>query len=181
MARTGFALSQADEQSLTAPQAHNERAMSRFHAIRKQLPELLDALIKGEAYRRGLRPAVPHVEGVYLFTEDGVHRYVGRTRNANRRLGEHTRPSAPENSAPFAFNIAKADAETTGTIVSGTRKEVARSASFGPLFAAAKERVRAMEFRVVEIDQKPALSSVFEVYASMALETEGAFNLFETH
>jgi hypothetical protein len=64
--------------------------------------------------------------------------------------------------------------------LTGTRDEIAVHADFGPLFKAAKERVRAMEFRFVEIDD-PAVSTVFEVYAAIALHTEGEFNLFETH
>jgi hypothetical protein len=125
-------------------------------------------------------PAAPAVAGVYLFSEGGDHRYVGRTRNANRRLGEHTRPSSPENSAPFAFNIARRDAAAAGLEVGGPRKLVATHADFEQYFVAAKERVRAMDFRVVEIED-PAVSTIFEVYASVVLGTEGDYNLFETH
>ncbi len=157
-----------------------ERALERFREIERQLPDLLDGLLAAPPYWRGESPAVPAVAGVYLFTEDGVHRYVGRTRNGNRRLGEHTRPSSKENSAPFAFNIAKADARTAGTDVAGSRKQVAALPGFAPYFTAAKQRVRAMDFRVVEVVD-PALSTIFEVYAAIALGTEGEFNLFETH
>lgn len=125
-------------------------------------------------------PAVPAVAGVYLFSEDDGHRYVGRTRDANRRLGEHTRPSSPENSAPFAFNIARRDAAAAGLAVDGPRTVVAVRPDFVPYFIAAKERVRAMDFRVVGIED-PALSTIFEVYASIVLGTEGDYNLFETH
>lgn len=156
------------------------RALERFRDIERQLPRLLDSLVAAPAYRRGKEPPAPAIAGVYLFTEDGVHRYVGRTRNANRRLGEHTRPSSKENSAPFAFNIAKAEARRAGFDVAGTRQEVAAIAGFAPYFSDAKEHVRAMEFRVVEIVD-PAMSTIFEVYASIALGTEGEFNLFETH
>jgi hypothetical protein len=125
-------------------------------------------------------PAAPAVARVYLFSEDENHRYVGRTRNANRRLGEHTRPSSPENSAPFAFNIARRDAAAAGLEIGGPRTLVAAHADFEPYFIAAKERVRAMDFRVVEIED-PAVSTIFEVYASLVLGTEGDYNLFETH
>lgn len=37
-----------------------------------------------------------------------------------------------------------------------------------------------MDYRFVTIEI-PAVSAIFEVYASMALGTEGEFNLFETH
>ncbi len=154
--------------------------VARYRAIEQQLHPLLEALLAAPSYRRGRKPAVPAVAGVYLFTEDGTHRYVGRTRNANRRLGEHTRPSSPENSAPFAFNIARRDAQDAGVEVAGPRKLVAARPEFEPFFKAAKERVRRMDFHVVEI-QDPAVSTIFEVYASIALDTEGDFNLFETH
>lgn len=163
-----------------AGMSEHEHALDRFREIERQLPGLLDALVASQPYRRGEKTPAPAVAGVYLFTEDGIHRYVGRTRNANRRLGEHTRPSSKENSAPFAFNIAKAEARNRGTDVSGPRKAVAALPSFTPHFTAAKKRVRAMEFRVVEVED-PAVSTIFEVYASIALRTEGEFNLFETH
>ncbi len=118
--------------------------------------------------------------GVYLFTEKGVHRYIGRTRNANRRLGEHIQKSSPQNSAPFAFNIAKAEAAREGIEFIGTRDEIAATPEFAPYFQQAKERIRAMDFQVIEIAD-PVLSTIFEVYAAVALETEGDFNLFETH
>jgi hypothetical protein len=150
--------------------SEHEHALARFREIEHQLPGLLDALLAGPPYRRGEKPSVPPVAGVYLFTEGGIHRYVGRTRNANRRLGEHTRPSSKENSAPFAFNVAKSEARSGGLDVAGSRKAVAALPGFTPHFAAVKERVRAMEFRVVEVVD-PAVSTIFEVYASIALGT----------
>lgn len=121
-----------------------EHALARFRMIEQQLPGLLDALLAGPAYRRGEKPPAPTVAGVYLFTEDGVHRYVGRTRDANRRLGEHTRPSSRENTAPFAFNIAKREAKAA-LEVTGSRKHVAALEGFIPYFTAAKQRVRTMD------------------------------------
>ncbi len=62
----------------------------------------------------------------------------------------------------------------------GTRAEVAAQIAFSEKFGMAKQRVRGMEFRFVAISN-PALSTIFEVYASIALGTEGDHNLFETH
>lgn len=157
-----------------------EWALERFREIEKQLPSLLKTLVTAHPYHRDKRPAVPHVQAVYLFTENSRHLYIGRTRNANRRLGEHTRPKSPQNSAPFAFNIAKKEAARAGLTFSGTRKEIAAISAFQPHFTSAKKRVRMMEFRLVEIDSA-VISTIFEVYASLALRTEGGFNLFETH
>jgi hypothetical protein len=161
-------------------QRDERRALRRFREIEQQLPDLLHALLACKSHWRAVRPAVPHVAGVYLFSEEGCHRYVGRTRNCNRRLGEHTRPKAKENSAPFAFNIAKRAAIEAGLQIVGTRADIAAHPGFERHFSAAKQRVRAMEFRFVSIDE-PVVSTVFEVYAAIALKTEGDFNLFETH
>jgi hypothetical protein len=155
-------------------------ALERFREIEKQLPALLECLVTSSLYQSGTKPAVLPVPAVYLFTEEGEYRYVGRTRNANRRLGEHTRPSSPQNSAPFAFNIARKEAAAAGLVLSGTRKEIAAMSDFQPYFTSAKERVRQMQFRFVKIED-PVVSTVFEVYAALALRTEGEFNLFETH
>jgi hypothetical protein len=154
-------------------------ALRRFATLTERLPGLLDDLLACPPYRAGVRPAVPKVPGVYLFTEGDVHYYIGRTRNCNRRLGEHTRPSSKENSAPFAFNIARQEARESGVSLVGTRKGVSAETPFSALFAAARERVRGMDYRFVEIDGA-ALSMVFEVYAAIALGTEGGFNRFET-
>lgn len=158
----------------------DQAAMPGFQEIQIQLPGLLEQLLGCDAYSRDLPPAVPYLTGVYLFTEAGVHRYVGRTRNFNRRFGEHVAPKSTENKAPFAFNIAKLDATAASVAAVGTRKQVVALAGFDEHFTAAKQRVRAMEFRFVEINNA-AVSTIFEVYASIALYTEGEFNLFETH
>jgi hypothetical protein len=157
----------------------NDNALRRFREIEEELPGLLDRLLACPPHRAGVRPTVPKVAGVYLFTEGSTHRYVGRSRNCNRRLGEHTRPSSQENSAPFAFNIAKQEAERSGKPVAGTREAISIEATFAPLFAAAKARVRGMDYRYVPVDN-PAISTIFEVYAAIALGTEGDFNRFET-
>lgn len=145
-----------------------------------QMEPLLDRVLDCVPHQRGKRPAAPESPGVYLFTESDKPIYVGQTRNFRRRWGEHTRPSSPENSAPFAFNIARLEARRKKLNVSGSRKTVSALPDFATLFAAAKDRVRAMEFRFVEIEDPP-LRTIFEVYASLALGTHGEFNLFETH
>lgn len=155
----------------------DEEALARFREIERKLPSLLSSLLACPPHRAGNKPTVPHHEGVYLFTEAGKHLYVGRTGNFNHRLGQHTQPSSPENSAPFAYNIAKREAKLP---LVGTRVAISRHAEFVPHFQAAKARIRQMEFRYVVIDDA-ATSTIFEVYAAIALATEGDFNLFSTH
>lgn len=152
----------------------------RFADVAAQLPHLLQQLLACPPHFAGARPRVPRVSGVYLFSEDGRPRYVGRTRDCGRRLGDHTRPSSRENSAPFAFNLVRRELKEAAQDSVGTRREIAAQGAFSVKFAEAKERIRRMEFRFVEI-RDPAISTIFEVYASLALGTEGDYNLFETH
>lgn len=163
------------------PHEHRDQeGLRRFSEILDQMNPLLEQLLGCEPHQRGVRPAAPERPGVYLFTEGGKPIYVGQTRNFRRRWGEHTRPSSPENSAPFAFNIARQEATLNQLDATGPRKVVSKLPDFVELFEAAKRRVRAMEFRFVEIEDPP-LRTIFEVYASLALGTHGEFNVFETH
>lgn len=154
-----------------------------WRAIEQKLPSLLDSLVACPPYRAGDKPPITHGRGVYLFTEAGTHLYVGQTRDFHRRWNDHTRPSSRENSAPFAFNIAKRAAG----LPTGTRLSLAAHPEFRPHFASAKARVRTMEFRYVEIPALPdgrddaVTSTMFEVYAAVVLGTEGDFNDFSTH
>lgn len=76
--------------------------MKRFDAIRGQLDERLDVLLVCEPHTLIKTPGIPHVPvpataGVYLFTEQGQHQYVGRSKTLKSRFGNHTRPSSGEN------------------------------------------------------------------------------------
>jgi hypothetical protein len=175
-----------------APEDPRKAALARFDALHKLLKPRLKELEDCEPHTLIITPGVPHVPvpnepGVYLFTEDGEHRYVGRSKDLGMRLGLHTRQSSGHNSAPFAFNIARRDAEEAGFAVAGrTRADLGADAEFNEkYFAPAKVRVRKMEFRFVRFDPEEAdvdvFSTIFEVYAAMALGTDGDFNLFHTH
>lgn len=123
---------------------------------------------------------MPSVAGIYLYSENAMPVYVGRTRDLRRRWANHTQPSSGINSAAFAFNIAKRAAAAQGTDVTVPRRTLATDPVFAAAFIQAKARVRAMEYRFVRVDS-PVLSTVGEVYAAMVLGTEGDFNAFETH
>jgi len=163
------------------PHEHRDQeGLRHFSGILNQMEPLLGQLLNCEPRQRGILPTAPERPGVYLFTEAGKPIYVGQTRSFRRRWGEHTRPSSPENSAPFAFNIARREAIRKNLDATGPRKAVSKLPDFAELFKAAKSRVRAMDFRFVEIEDPP-LRTIFEVYASLALGTHGDFNVFETH
>lgn len=148
---------------------------------------MLDQLVSSEPFRHGDLPALPAAQGVYLFSEGERHIYVGITRNIRYRYGQHQRPSSPENSAPFAFAIARSEPERDGfPLADRSRKNLNRDPQFDQrYFRPAKDRVRAMDFRYWLVppddsDADPKIA-VFEVFVSMVLGTEGDFNLFRTH
>jgi len=152
-----------------------------------EFDSMLDRLENSEPHRHGRRPAVPEAAGIYLFKEEGTPVYVGITRNLRARYGQHQRRSSPENSAPFAFAIARRAATADGFPVEGRgRVELSKDPGFeARYFLPAKDRVRAMDFHYLvvppeDLDSDPKIA-VFEVFASMVLGTEGDFNTFRTH
>ncbi len=166
--------------------------LARFNEFYKQLAALLDGLQACEPHSRDRTPgvkyvAVPHTPGVYLFTDCGNHRYVGRARNLNHRFGQHVAAKSRHNAASFAFNMAKRAAEKADFPVIGvTREALDADLEFNErFFTPAKAQVRGMEFRFVVFRPQrvdvDALATIFEVYASMLLGTEGDFNRFATH
>jgi hypothetical protein len=118
--------------------------------------------------------------GVYLFSEKGRHLYVGRSNGIRKRIGRHCRRSAKHNMASFAFRLAK---EKCGigpaTYKKGQgRAEVTAQEVFAKEFAAAKERVRAMQVRYVE-EADPIRQGLLELYVSVVHQTP--YNDFDTH
>lgn len=174
------------------PLSNRNEARRRFERLLQQLDPHLERLLACSVHSRDRKSgtkhvAVPHAPGVYLFTENGEHRYIGRSKDLNNRFGQHVGRASGHNEAPFAFNIAKGAAQRTGFATGGvTREALDADEEFNNrFFGPAKARVRAMEFRFVLFDPETpdvdALSTVFEVYASMILATDVEFNVFATH
>lgn len=118
--------------------------------------------------------------GVYLFSEDGHHLYVGRSNRIRKRLQAHCRPSSGHNSATFAFRVAR---EETGNVsatysAKGSRVELERDPEFKQVFLRAKERVRNMEIRYVE-EPEPMRQAILEMYVALSLDTP--YNDFDNH
>ncbi|ASY61378.1 hypothetical protein [Sinorhizobium sp. CCBAU 05631] len=153
----------------------------RFRKFADALHPKFEQLISMEPVVTGKLPKIVPTSGVYLFSENGHHLYVGRTGRMRGRYGDHSRPSASHNDAPFAFKLAR---EATGFLKSSykagpeSRKGLSSNEVFNEAFAAAKARIRAMEFRFVE-EGDPTAQCLLEIYASVVLETR--YNDFENH
>lgn len=118
--------------------------------------------------------------GIYLFSENGQHLYVGRTNTIRKRLQNHCRPSSGHNSATFAFRLAR---QITGQTIAtytgqGSRTHLENDPAFGPVFIAQKARVRSMDVRYVS-EPDPMRQALLEMYVSVSLQTP--HNDFDNH
>ena len=149
-----------------------------------RLPGYLDQLLAPPVYGRGPgREPPPKTHGVYLFTENGKHLYVGRcglterakaagkgSSNFRSRLAGHTRPSSGHNSATFAWRLTIKALGPGLDEMPATRAKRELDELFKQEYLKQKERVTAMDFRVVKI-VNDFDSYVFEPYAALMLAT----------
>ena len=80
-------------------------AHRRFDAVIERMPKLLRDLQSSRARRRNDLSEISE-RGIYVFYENEVPVYVGRSRKLKERLQVHSRPSSGHNSATFAFILA---------------------------------------------------------------------------
>jgi hypothetical protein len=150
--------------------------------VTARLPELLDELLAAPDCASG----PPRTHGVYLFSEQGAPKYVGRTGRTERskaankraysnfaaRRRSHTRPRP--NEATYAYRLAFAEFIAQGIPLLATRAANCANEAFKATFVSQCARVAQMEFRVVAIDDDK-LAAVFEVYAATMLCTENSW------
>jgi hypothetical protein len=155
-----------------------------------RLPGLLEELLASDVYGLGEGQTHPSNEyGVYLFTSSERHEYVGRTGLTERtrrsggksysgfkkRLTGHLTPT--ETSGSWAYKRTVASFLEAKRDLAKSRKANCANAEFKAAFESEIERLQAMEFRFVVIDDE-LLSAVFEIYAATVLETP--WNSFPT-
>jgi hypothetical protein len=150
--------------------------------VTKQLPVLLTKLLKSEVYGLGKGHDLPPENvryGIYLFSEKGKPRYVGRvglTERSKRagktfssfrtRLRGHTRARHSEGTYAYARTVKHF--RRKGLPLAGTRKANCEDSKFQEEFRHQCELVRNMDFQIVEITDN-RLAAVFEIYAATAL------------
>jgi len=145
------------------------------------LSESFAALLSMEPTGGGRLPATVPTQGVYLFSENGVHLYVGRSNGIRNRYGRHCNPCATHRTAAFAFKLAR---EATGKLRASYRSDHENRSGlmldpvFAEVFRTSKVRIRAMEFRAVE-ECDPTRQALLEIYCAVALSTR--YNDFDTH
>jgi predicted GIY-YIG superfamily endonuclease len=151
-----------------------------FSRYTDELPGLLSKLLGMDPIDPTSLPKDIPQRGIYLFTENGTPLYVGRTNNIRRRIKHHCRLSSQHNHATFAFRIARVKTvyKKATYKTAGSRKMLEQDLVFKTAFSAAKESIRKMQLRYVEVNN-PVMQTLFEVYASVVLKTP--YNDFENH
>src|SRR5713226_6156056 len=82
-----------------------------------------EALMRMSPCRCGNLPKAMPKQGVYLFTENGNHLYIGRSNTIRARYGRHCNPGATHRMAAFAFKLAReATGKMTASLQVGRRQ-----------------------------------------------------------
>ena len=153
----------------------------RFAAMAESLHPSFERLVAASPCTAGRLPTDMPLSGVYLFTEEGRHLYVGRTNGMRKRYARHCNPGATHRMAAFAFRLAR---EATGRAKASykagedSREGLVLNPEFLAAFTEAKARIRRMDYRFVE-EADQTRQALLEIYCSVALATP--YNDFNTH
>lgn len=118
----------------------------RFSRLVNELAPKLKDLLAMKPVRYGQLPLSMPEKGVYLFSEGRKHLYIGRSKVLRKRYYRHFRSY---HGATFAFLIARNE---TGRLTRSykrgddSRDGLMQDEIFGGAFAAAKLRMRAMDY-----------------------------------
>ena len=123
--------------------------------------------------RDGKLPSSMPEKGVYLFTENGVHLYVGRSNDLRGRYSRHCSPGATHRMAAFAFKLARVD---TGHVEATYAREggcdwLMQQSAFVAAFRDAKAQIRRMDYRCVGEDHQTR-QALLEIYVATVLEAK---------
>ncbi|HNX51117.1 MAG TPA: hypothetical protein PLS53_07925 [Thermoanaerobaculaceae bacterium] len=115
--------------------------------------------------------------GGYLFTKEGRHFYVGRTkRRIRERLKDHV---SSADDCPFAWRLAREKTGKFRTYKSeGSQRGLLRDREFLAAYQEAKRQIRTMEVRYVE-EPDPLRQTLLEIYVAVA--TSAKHNDFDAH
>lgn len=150
----------------------------KFRKLIEDLPRKYEELLSMPPLTVDTVPSDCPTGGIYLFTENGVHLYVGRTkRRIKKRLKDHV---STGDDCPFAWHLAR---EETGNIkasykTKGSRRHLLTQPNFKRAYDEAKDRIRQMEVQYVGVSDQ-LKQTLFEIY--VAVVSKAKFNDFDTH
>lgn len=123
---------------------------------------------------------VPRIPGIYVFYKDEQPIYVGRANNIRERIYRHTRPSSSDQSANFAFNLAKLEFDEKIKESKIGRKAIMKLPDFFDKFTQFKIELSASSIRCIEIEND-IIQTMFEPYLALKLGTYPVNNNFDNH
>ena len=150
----------------------------KFRVLIDDLPKKYEELISMRPLTVDTVPSDCPTGGIYLFTENGVHLYAGRTkRRIKERLKYHV---GTADDCPFAWHLARKETGKTEASykTEGSRRHLLTQPHFRQAYQRAKERIRQMEVRYVG-ESDPLKQTLLEIY--VAVVSEAKFNDFDTH
>jgi hypothetical protein len=150
----------------------------KFKNLIENLPNKYNDLMLMSPLTVDKVPSDCPVGGVYLFTENGVHLYVGRTKRSIRERMKYHFCKADD--CPFAWRLAR---EQTGKTQASyktkdSRKDLLTQPDFRIAYDQAKARIRKMEVRYVG-EPDPLKQALLEIY--VAVVSGAKYNDFDTH
>ncbi|MFH1372580.1 MAG: hypothetical protein ABII79_02130 [bacterium] len=116
--------------------------------------------------------------GIYLFSENGIHLYAGRTkRRIKDRLRDHV---STADDCPLAWHLVREETGKTEATykTEGSRKDLLTQPHFSQAYKQAKNRIKQMEIRYVG-EPNPLKQTLLEIY--VAVVSGAKFNNFDTH
>jgi hypothetical protein len=147
----------------------NQNMNVEFQKRVREVERLHDELMGMTPVKRGSL-GVCNFPGVYLFSENGEHLYVGRTgRHLMKRLPEHWTVK----DAPLAFRFAR---HATGNSIASykpgdkSRKGLMKNSEFVASFRDFQERIGKMDIRFVRVDDSTT-QALLEIYTATVLKT----------
>ena len=152
----------------------------KFAALAESLEPSFQKLIEMPSVTAASLPRVMPTRGIYLFSDDAKHLYVGRSNNIRRRIGLHCRPGSQHNQATFAFRMTRLQTGWTEAAYTtiGSRSELVKDPNFGLVFSECKASIRQFDLRFVE-ELDATRQALLEIYVATVLDKP--FNYFENH
>ena len=150
----------------------------RFSTLIEHLHSKFEVLVSMAPVTVNSVPRDSPKGGIYLFSNKGVHLYVGRTKRFIKdRIRDHV---STADDCPFAWRLAR---EATNNIVAsykpeGSRKHLLSQPDFKEAYERAKLQIRTMEIRYVG-ESDPTKQALLEIYVAVA--TDAKHNEFDTH
>ncbi|MBW8036603.1 MAG: hypothetical protein FVQ79_13505 [Planctomycetes bacterium] len=149
----------------------------KFRVLIEGLSQKYNELISMEPVSIDTSPPDTPKGGVYLFYENEIPMYAGRTKLKIRvRLKNHV---SSADDCPLAWRLAR---ESTGKKATyqwkGSRKHLLQNPAFKEVYDEAKQRIRQMGVRYVGEDD-PLKQALLEIY--VAVVSGAKHNDFDTH